>query len=171
MGVEVAGASTAATRALLRSVGFGLLASLGLAGFYMGTVAFAQDWEHAVTQLGEDLPFVLALTAGFGVQFGLFVYIRALRARTHMAGVAAGAGASGVAMVACCAHHLAEALPLLGLSAAATFLGAYRTPFLWLSVTMNAGGVAYLVWQLRRAILAHGPHEQQATAECHVPVP
>ena len=149
-----------------RAVAFGVFGSLGLLIFYVGTIALLQDWEHALTQLAEDVPFVAALVAGFGVQVGLLTYTRALAAPAGKAGVAVGAGTSGVAMLACCAHHLTDVLPIVGLSAAATFLGAYKEPLLWLSVAVNAGGVLYLVRQLKRATRAL--YGQQA-AECHAP--
>jgi hypothetical protein len=124
---------------------------MALLGFYLGTITLAQDWQHALDQLRQDLPFVAALVAGFGLQVGLVTYLRALHARIRRAGVTASAGASGVAMLACCAHHLTDVLPLLGLSAAAAFLGAYKTPLLWLSVTMNLAGLLYLTLQVRKA--------------------
>lgn len=82
---------------------FGLLASLGLSLFYLGTITLAQIWEHALTQLGEDLAFVATLVVGFGLQVGLLTYLRALEEGARKAGVAASGGASGVAMLACCA--------------------------------------------------------------------
>jgi hypothetical protein len=53
-------------------------------------------------------------------------------------------------MLACCAHHLTDVLPLLGVSAAAVFLNAYKTPLLWLGVLMNLAGVAYLLREVLR---------------------
>ena len=55
----------------------GLVAALGLVGFYMGIVAAAQGWGHALGLLAEDRPFVAALAAGFGAQTGLFSYLHA----------------------------------------------------------------------------------------------
>jgi hypothetical protein len=155
-------------RPLPRSIVFGVLASLGLLVFYVGTIALVQDWEHAFTQLGEDGPFVAALVVGFGAQVALFTYTRALQASTSKAGVAAGAGSSGVAMLACCAHHLTDVLPVVGLSAAVGFLGAYKEPLLWLSVGVNAGGVIYLAGQLRKASRAMAAHDRREPA-CHAP--
>ena len=155
-------------RPLRRSLVFGVLASLGLLVFYVGTIAIVQDWEHAFTQLGEDAPFVAALVAGFGAQVALFTYTRALQASTSKAGVAAGAGSSSVAMVACCAHHLTDVLPVVGLSAGAGFLGAYKEPLLWLSVAINAGGVIYLVGQLRKATREYALTARHAAA-CPAP--
>ena len=51
-------------------------------------------------------------------------------------------------MLACCAHHLSDVLPILGVSGAAVFLSAYQTPLLWLGLAMNLAGVAYLLWQI-----------------------
>jgi hypothetical protein len=64
---------------------------------------------------------------------------------------AAGTGASAVAMLACCAHHAADFLPLIGVSAAAVFLDTYKTPLLVLGIAMNAVGVAVLWRELQRA--------------------
>lgn len=52
-------------------------------------------------------------------------------------------------MLACCAHHLADLLPVVGLAGAAAFLGAYKTQILWLGVVASLGGVAYMANQVR----------------------
>jgi hypothetical protein len=167
VGTEVAGLIApasderrGASGPLYRPTALGLLASVSLLGFYLGTIALVQDWEHAFTQLGEDLPFVAALVAGFGLQVGLYTYLRLLHAQARRAGVTASAGAGGVAMLACCAHHVADVLPVLGLSAAAAFLGAYKTPLLWLSVAVNLAGLIYLAWQVQKVTGLGGSREQ-----------
>lgn len=135
---------------LPRAIGLGLLASAGLLLFYVVTVTLLQDWEHALRQLGDDAPFVAVLVVGFGLQVGLLTYVRALAAHARSAGVAASTGVSGVAMLACCAHYLTDVLPLLGISAATAFLGAYKAPLLWLGVVTNLAGVVYLIRQVRK---------------------
>ena len=129
----------------------GLLASLGLLGFYLGLITLAQGWGHAVQQLAEDRWFVAAIMAGFGTQVGLFLYVRALHARVAAGGMAASTGTSAAAMLACCAHHLTEILPILGLSGAAVFLNVYKTPLLWLGIAMNLAGIAYMLTKVREA--------------------
>ncbi len=127
------------------------LASGALLGLYLGLITLAQGWDHAIEQFQIDLWFVLALAVGFGIQVGLFTYLRVLHARMAAGGVgmAASTGTSTAAMLACCAHHLSDVLPILGVSGAAVFLVAYKTPLLWLGLIMNLAGIAYLVWQLR----------------------
>ncbi len=60
-----------------------------------------------------------------------------------------GTGTSTGAMLACCAHHLADVLPLIGLSGVAVFLTRYQMPVMIAGLAVNAGGIAYLWRQLR----------------------
>jgi hypothetical protein len=135
---------------LLRPVIFGALAALALVVFYMGIITLAQGWDHAVQQLGDDLPFVGAIVVGFGTQVGLFTYLRGMHTHAASGGVAASTGTSTAAMLACCAHHLADVLPILGLSGAAVFLNAYKTPLLWVGIVMNLVGIIYLARKIQQ---------------------
>ena len=147
-------------RAASVPLALGLLAALGLLGLYLGTITLAQGWAHAIGQLTEDRWFVAAIALGYGVQEGLFTYLRRAAARTTATGVATSTGTSTVAMLACCAHHAADVLPILGVSGAAIFLNAYKTPLLWLGIAMNLAGVGYLLkrvlWPGRTSWRLHG---------------
>ena len=134
----------------IRPIAFGGIAAAALFGLYLGLTTLAQGWDHATELLAEDLWFVVPIMLGFGTQVGLFTYLRLLRASASAGGVAASTGTSTAAMLACCAHHLVDVLPVIGLSGAALFLGAYKTQLLWLGLGMNLAGVAYLLWQLQR---------------------
>ena len=136
---------------LLRPVAFGVLAALALVAFYLGIVTLAQGWGHALQQFGDDLPFVGAIVAGFGTQVSLFTYLRGMHVRAAAGGVATSTGTSTAAMLACCAHHLVDVAPVIGLSGAAIFLNAYKTPLLWLGIVMNVVGILYLARKVRRA--------------------
>jgi hypothetical protein len=131
------------------AIGWGLLAVLGLLAFYLGIVTLAQDWSHALQQLADDRWFVVAVAAGFGTQIGLFTYLRGLNVHAAAGGVAASTGTSTAAMLACCAHHLTDVLPILGLSSAAIFLNLYKTPLLWLGIGMNLIGIVYMLRKIR----------------------
>jgi hypothetical protein len=127
------------------------LVSAGLqVGFYLGVVTLAQDWAHARDQIGVDRWFVFAVSSGFGIQVGLFVYLRSLHARSSAGAMVASTGTSTVAMLACCAHHFADTLPLIGLSGAAVFLDDFKAPILWTGLAMNGLGVAYLGRKIRQ---------------------
>src|SRR5262245_15307193 len=111
---------------LWRPIVVGLLAALGLVVIYLGIITMAPGWTHALQQLRDALPFVGASVIGFGTQVGRFTYLRLLHARAAASGVAASTSTSTAAMLACCAHHLAEVLPIIGLSGAAVFLNLYK---------------------------------------------
>ena len=121
-----------------------------LLGLYLGLVTWAQDWTHARDLLWGDRYFVGSIALGFAIQVGLYVHLRQVVRRRRLAAstavTAAGTGASSVAMVACCAHHLADALPLVGLSGLAVFLADYRIPIMALGIGTNAIGVAVMLW-------------------------
>jgi hypothetical protein len=137
----------------LRSVAAGLVAGVGLLAVYVGIIGVAQGFDHALEQLATDALFVGLIAIGFGTQVALFVELRAV-GRVHRgaaAVTAAGTGTSAAAMLACCAHHLVDILPILGLSAAAVFLNAYKTPLFLLSLAINAVGIVVIARQLRRA--------------------
>lgn len=92
------------------------------------------------------------LIFGFGIQMGLFWL---LRKGMHVSNqdrsdskITSGTSTavSGMAMVACCAHHAVDVLPILGLSAAALFLTQYQEQFLIFGVISNLIGIAMMLW-------------------------
>ncbi len=136
-----------------RSMVAGVVGAISLVALYLGIISLAQGTGHAFDQLMADAPFVGLIAAGFGTQIALFAELRLVdrRHRTAAAVTAAGTGTSAAAMLACCAHHLVDLLPFLGLSAAAVFLDAYRTPLFLVGIGMNAVGIIVIARQLRRA--------------------
>lgn len=136
-----------------RSVAIGAVAAGVLLLVYLAVISLAQGVEHALAQLLADSVFVGPIVAGFGTQVALFAELRVVD-RIHRASAAVTAGATGTsaaAMLACCAHHLVDLLPILGLSAAAVFLNAYRTPLFLLGIGMNVVGIIIVARQLQRA--------------------
>jgi predicted outer membrane lipoprotein len=53
-------------------------------------------------------------------------------------------------MVACCAHHVTDVLPIVGVSLAATFLTTWKTPLMGLGLAANFAGIAAMLWLIRR---------------------
>jgi copper chaperone CopZ len=141
-----------------RPLFFGLLGMAGLMLLYLALVTLAEGWNHALDLLLEDAWLVGPIMVGFGVQVGLYSY---LKTALHVAGrgtgalTGAGGGASTAAMVACCAHHVTDVLPLLGLTTAATFLAEYRVPFMLVGLAMNLigiGVISFLIIRQRRCL-------------------
>ena len=58
--------------------------------------------------------------------------------------IAATGGISATSMVACCAHHLVDVLPILGFSALFLFLAKYQLFFIILGITSNIIGIIFM---------------------------
>ncbi len=120
---------------------------------YLGIITLAEDWTHALEQTTELWFWVLALAGGFGIQAGLFSFIRqGIRKRRLAAtgSVAASGSVSAGSMAACCAHHLSDVLPLLGLSGAAVFLVRYQLFFIIVGVLSNIVGITIMLETIQR---------------------
>jgi len=148
-----------------------LTAGLAGAGFltllYFAIVSWAESPQHALEFFWQDRWIVLPIIVGFGVQAALYTILRKQlylpTASTGPSGALTGTsgGVSTVAMVACCAHHVTDVLPILGLTAAAAFLAQYRIPFMVAGLSMTLLGIAFmttiLVKERRKALQRLSP--------------
>lgn len=143
-----------------RSVLWGAVGSIGMTAFYVVVIVWANGWSHLGDQMRQDWYFLVPIIVGFGIQVALMVELRARHrmGRSEATAGATGAGSSAVGMLACCAHHLAEIAPLVGATAAATFLANYRIAFMVVGITLNAIGITVSVRQLRRVPTHSGEH-------------
>lgn len=135
-------------RPLLAGIG----ASLLLLTFYFGTLTLLSGWPFAVNQFLTFRYFVLALATGFGLQVGLYRYLRTKMdsARGPAQGIVVASGTtSTAAMLACCSHYLINFLPFLGAAGLITLVAQYQREFFWLALTFNAAGILYLLRQIR----------------------
>ncbi len=133
-----------------------VLSSAFIASFYIGILAWAQGWGYASSQLARDRWYVIPIIVGFGVQAALYAILRFRLfipiPSTGHAGSMMGAsgGTSATAMVACCIHHVTDVLPILGFSAAASFLTRYQRPFMLVGLAMNLIGIGVMLFVLYR---------------------
>ncbi|MDO8537611.1 MAG: hypothetical protein Q7S21_01880 [archaeon] len=124
----------------------GIIASLLLASIYFAIVSFVQGISHAVEQFLSLWYLMLPLIIGFGVQVGLFSYIRtSLKALQANASMAASSAMSSGSMIACCAHHLTDVLPVLGLIGISVFLTQYQAFFILLGILSNFVGIILMM--------------------------
>ncbi|HLE29160.1 MAG TPA: hypothetical protein VI793_13630 [Anaerolineales bacterium] len=143
-------------RRILLPLGAGVLGAIFLTGVYLGIVSLAETPEHALDLFWQDKAFVIPILLGFGTQVGLYTLLRkGLYLPLHIpaggATTAAGGGMSTMAMVACCAHHVADVLPLVGLTAAATFLANWKIPFMVVGLLTNLIGIAVMLREILKA--------------------
>lgn len=142
-------------RCLIPTTAF-FIGSILIALFYIGILTWAQNWDYASSQFMRDRAYVLPIILGFGIQAALYSILRfrlfvPVTSTAHT-GVLMGTngGTSATAMVACCIHHIADVLPILGLSAAASFLARYQRPFMLVGIVMNVIGIIVMLVVLYR---------------------
>lgn len=141
---------------LLWPIGAGLLGVTFLTGLYFGIVSWAESPQHAVELFWEDRWIILPIILGFGLQAALYTILRKRLfipvTHTGPSGKLTGAsgGMSTAAMVACCAHHVTDVLPILGLTAAAAFLAEYRIAFMIVGLSMTVVGILFMLVILLR---------------------
>jgi hypothetical protein len=149
---------------ILWPLGAGLAGSIFLTAVYFGIVSWAESPQHAIELFWEDRLIVVPIILGFGVQMGLYTMLKKRLfvpvASVGPSGALTGAGGatSTAAMVACCAHHVTDVLPILGLTAAATFLAEYRTLFMLVGLGTTILGIVvmlFILFRERRKLLQH----------------
>jgi hypothetical protein len=129
---------------------YGLFAGTALLSIYFLILTVANSFTHAIEQFQDIWYWIALLVAGFGIQVGLFTYMRAVIRLKKDSGVAtstvaAAGGISTTSMVACCAHHVTDVLPILGVSAAAVFLNQYQDVFIIVGVLSNLIGITVML--------------------------
>jgi hypothetical protein len=155
---------TSSRARVLWPAGASLAGATLLTAVYFGVVSLAESPRHAVELFWQDRLIVTPILLGFGVQAALYTILRKRLyvpvASSGPSGPLLGAGgaSSTVAMVACCAHHAADVLPFLGLTAAAAFLAQYRTAFMLIGLGTTVLGIVVMLiifYRARRHALKH----------------
>ncbi len=127
----------------------GVTGSIILLILYFGILTIAESFGHAVQEFSRLWYWIFALVIGFGIQIGLYSYIRAEFHAKQIAAatktVAATGSVSTGSMIACCAHHLTDILPIIGLSAASVFLAKYQLLFMVVGIFSNLVGVTMML--------------------------
>ena len=133
-----------------------LLGASFIAAIYFGILTWAQGWEYAANQFQLNRWYVLPIWVGFGIQAALYSILR-FRLFVPTTGTAhtgalmgTSGGTSVTAMVACCLHHVTDVLPILGVSAAATFLTRYQRPFMLIGLGTEIIGIIVMLVILYR---------------------
>lgn len=129
----------------------GVVGSISLLLFYFLTMRLLTgSWYLALSQLEKLWYFIIPLDIGFGLQVGLYKKIREITKTNGTKNIMmANTATSTVGMIACCAHHVTDILPILGLSALSLLLVKFQTPILIIGIISNMVGVMYLLRIIR----------------------
>ncbi len=138
-----------------KEVVWGIAAGFSLLVIYFLVMILASSWKDALFQLKERWYWIALLVFGFGVQSGLYRHMKGFLNTATTSSMVASGGTSSVGMVACCAHHVTDIAPLLGISAFALFLNQFQTFFIVLGVLSNFIGIQVMLLTMQKHHLYH----------------
>ncbi len=125
---------------------YGILATMILLGIYFTVLSLVSGWNFAQDQFSVFWYFIVSLALGFGVQIGLYTYIRGfIKGKRGEGKVLKVTGTtSTAAMISCCTHYLANLIPVLGTVGIVTFAAQYQVELFWVGLLFNFGGIFYI---------------------------
>ncbi len=138
-------------RYLKPGTAIGTAAAVAILGAYFAILTLVSGWNFALEQFAEFWYFITALALGFGVQAGLYAYLKSpLRAANASGTTLAVTGTtSTAAMISCCAHYLVNILPVLGAAGIATLAAAYQVELFWVGITFNLAGIVFMARRIK----------------------
>jgi P-type Cu+ transporter len=144
-------------RAIRESLGAAVAASALLLSVYVSVIALGSGWSYAQSELARFWPYLLPLSVGFGIQVGLYWFLRRLLSEAHASrnALAASGTSSTVAMMSCCAHYVLNLAPVLGAAGVLAFLAQYQIELFWVGMGFNAAGIAFIGSRVAGAVHAH----------------
>ncbi|MBI3479700.1 MAG: hypothetical protein HY016_04995 [Nitrosomonadales bacterium] len=147
---------SAATQ-FIRPMQFGTGAVVLLLAIYFGVVGLISGMDFALDQFAQFRYFIVALALGFGIQAGLYTYLKNLVGQHGKSGkvVAASGTTSTAAMVSCCAHYLVNVLPVMGVTGFLTIVAEYQVELFWIDLVFNAAGILYVSSKVYQAYKEH----------------
>lgn len=123
----------------------GFIATAILLVVYFFIVTLVSGWSFAQDQFRQFWYFVLTLAIGFGIQVGLYSYLKSSIKGTVSPSVVVTSGAtSTAAMISCCAHYLVNLLPILGAVGIITVISQYQVQLFWVGLAFNFAGIVYM---------------------------
>lgn len=130
----------------------GFLATVAMLALFFLAVGLISDWPFAKSQFGLYWYFIISLALGFGIQIGLYTYLKQLIANGQGSGKVLGVtgATSTAAMISCCAHYLTNILPILGTIGLVTFIVQYQTEFFWVGLAFNVAGIIYMIYKIKK---------------------
>ena len=88
---------------------------------------------------------ILLLIGGFGIQVGLYSYLKnSIKQNASPRVIAVSGTTSTVAMISCCAHYLVNLLPILGTVGIITVISQYQVQLFWVGLAFNLAGIVYI---------------------------
>lgn len=136
---------------------YGIIASTILLGVYFAVLTLVSGWSFAQTQFADFWYFIISLVIGFGIQIGLYQYIKDLVHSGQGMGKVVGVSGttSTAAMISCCAHYLVNLVPILGVTGLVTFVAQYQVQLFWVGLASNIFGIGYMASKIIKFKKSH----------------
>ena len=116
---------------------------------YFVIVSVVSGFRFALSQFSDYWYFLVSLAVGFGIQVGLYSYLKQLVKNNSMVmgkkTMALTRTTSSLAMISCCAHYLANILPILGIAGALSIIAQYQVEIFWVGLVFNLFGVGFII--------------------------
>ncbi|HXV84328.1 MAG TPA: hypothetical protein VEG60_31150 [Candidatus Binatia bacterium] len=140
-----------------RAIVYGVVGMASLLGIYFAILAAVSGWEFTLSQFFDFWYFIVSLAAGFGIQIGLYSYLRNAVRSMDMSGkvVAVSGTTSTAAMISCCAHYLTNILPVIGAAGAVALVAQYQIELFWFGLASNLAGITYMTTRVVKFSHAH----------------
>ena len=139
---------------MTRPAFYGFLATLSLLLLYFVTTSLVSGSNFAIFQFNKFWYFIVALAIGFGIQVGLFYYVRQIHKKMSAGIVAATGTTSALSMVSCCTHYLVNLLPILGVTGVVSLISGYQVQLFWIGLIFNLAGIVYMANKVFRLEIA-----------------
>ena len=145
------------TALCIKPIQFGAGAFVLLLAINFAVVSLISGVDFTLEQFAKFWYFFVSLALGFGIQVGLYTYLKQLVGQHGASGkvVAVSGTTSTAAMVSCCAHYLVNILPVLGVTGFLTVVAEYQIELFWLGLAFNAAGIWYVASKVMKATKEH----------------
>lgn len=136
---------------MYQSIRNGFLALLALLLVYVVIVSLVSGWNFMLTQFSNYWYYLIPLASGFGIQVGLYTYLKnAIRQKASPQVLAVSGTTSTAAMISCCAHYLVNLLPILGAVGIITVISQYQVQLFWVGLAFNVAGILYMINRIKK---------------------
>lgn len=142
---------------IIKPLQMGLLGAVALLCVYFLVVGLISGMDFAIGEFTRFWYFIVPLAVGFGIQLGLYTFLKNLIGQHGTSGkvVAVSGSTSTAAMVSCCAHYLVNILPVLGVTGFLVIVAEYQVELFWLGLAFNTAGVIYILSRVIDAVREH----------------
>ena len=140
-----------------KSALMGVTGTFSLLGIYFLILTLVSGRTFALSQFLDFWYFIVSLAAGFGIQIGLYSYLRNAARSMDMSGkvVAVSGTTSTAAMISCCAHYLTNILPVVGAAGLVALVAQYQIELFWFGLACNLAGIIYMTTRVAKFSRAH----------------